>query len=101
MIYCFQTLLSMSTCATIQRGVRVVWPPLMNDNGMGAYPGVLSLLRRETEDTREKGRHIFLTFHGLHAGAHWLNVKGFFRPGRAVQVDSIKTRVESAYGFRA
>eukprot|EP00959_Pyramimonas_sp_CCMP1952_P269188 5628031-Pyramimonas_sp.AAC.1 len=52
--------------------VPVVWPPLMDDDGMDKYD-LGALLNRTMEEKLNRGRtmmyrHIFLTAHGLHAG---------------------------------
>jgi hypothetical protein len=74
------------TLSMLQDGVPVVWPPAVDDNGGNAYPGIVALLRREREDVHERGRHIFLTAHGLHVGHTWMGTKGSFRPGQDVVI---------------
>jgi hypothetical protein len=74
------------TLPMLQDGVRVVWPLAVDDDGSNAYPGIVALLRREHEDVDERGRHIFLTAHGLHVGHSWMETIGRFRPGQDVVI---------------
>ena len=66
----------------------VVWLPLMDDDGMAAYPGVSALATGRT-------RHVFLSAHGLHAGHRWMNVFGMHRRGLDVVVPNSQVRIVS------
>jgi hypothetical protein len=70
-----------------------VWLPLMDDDGMAAYPGVSALASGVTH-------HVFLSAHGLHQGHKWMHVTGMHRPGHDVVVPNSQYVLDPARGKR-